>query len=67
MNLFTISFDLTKSDKAFETISYSLPRFTLSQIVTSFPSSILAGMFGFGEKQYFKAIQGSDVPPKVEF
>ncbi len=35
--------------------------------IKSFPSSILAGMFGFGEKQYFKAIQGSDVPPKVEF
>jgi hypothetical protein len=27
----------------------------------------LAGMFGFGEKQYFKAIQGAETPPKVEF
>jgi hypothetical protein len=24
-------------------------------------------MFGFGEKQYFKAIQGAETPPKVEF
>ena len=32
-----------------------------------FPASLLAGMFGFGEKQYFKAIQGSDTAPKVEF
>jgi len=28
---------------------------------------MLAGMFGFGEKQYFKAIQGAETPPKVEF
>lgn len=35
--------------------------------IKSFPASMLAGMFGFGEKQYFKAIQGSDVAPKVEF
>ena len=32
-----------------------------------FPASMLAGMFGFSEKQYFKAIQGSETPPKVEF
>lgn len=31
------------------------------------PASIFAGMFGFGEKQYFKAIQGAETPPKVEF
>jgi LemA protein len=35
--------------------------------IKKFPASMLAGMFGFGEKQYFKAIQGADVPPKVEF
>jgi LemA protein len=35
--------------------------------VKRFPASMLAGMFGFGEKQYFKAIQGAEVPPKVEF
>lgn len=35
--------------------------------IKSLPASMLAGMFGFGEKQYFKAIQGSDVAPKVEF
>jgi LemA protein len=36
-------------------------------LIKRFPASMVAGMFGFGEKQYFKAIQGSDVPPKVEF
>jgi LemA protein len=35
--------------------------------IKRFPAYMLAGMFGFGEKQYFKAIQGADTPPKVEF
>jgi len=35
--------------------------------IKRFPASMLAGMFGFGEKQYFKAIQGADTTPKVEF
>ena len=35
--------------------------------IKRFPASMLAGLFGFGEKQYFKAIQGADTPPKVEF
>lgn len=35
----------------------------------SFPTSIVAGMFGgrFAEKQYFAAKAGSDQPPKVKF
>lgn len=36
-------------------------------MIKRFPASMLAGMFGFREKQYFKAVQGSEVPPKVEF
>lgn len=36
-------------------------------MIKRFPASILAGMFGFHEKQYFKAVQGAEVPPKVEF
>ena len=35
--------------------------------IKKFPAFMLAGMFGFGEKQYFKAIQGANTPPKVEF
>ena len=35
--------------------------------IKRFPASMMAGIFGFGEKQYFKAIQGADTPPKVEF
>lgn len=36
-------------------------------MIKRFPASMLAGMFGFHEKQYFKAVQGAEVPPKVEF
>ncbi|MGQ9643434.1 MAG: LemA family protein [Ignavibacterium sp.] len=36
-------------------------------MIKRFPASMLAGMFGFSEKQYFKAVQGAEVPPKVEF
>jgi LemA protein len=33
----------------------------------SFPTNILAGMFGFSKKPYFEAQAGADVAPKVEF
>ena len=36
-------------------------------LVKRFPNSILAGMFGFGEREYFKATEGANEPPKVEF
>jgi LemA protein len=35
--------------------------------VTSFPSNILAGMFGFKEKPMFEAEQGAQNAPKVQF
>lgn len=35
--------------------------------VRSFPTSILAGMFGFGQKVYFQAEPGADKAPKVKF
>jgi len=35
--------------------------------VKTFPTNMLAGMFGFSEKQYFESVTGSDTPPKVEF
>jgi len=35
--------------------------------VKTFPTNMLAGMFGFSEKQYFQSVTGSDTPPKVEF
>ncbi len=35
--------------------------------IKRFPMSIVAGITGYGEKQYFKAVAGSETPPKVEF
>ncbi len=33
----------------------------------SFPTNILAGMFGFSKKPYFEAQAGAEIAPKVEF
>lgn len=35
--------------------------------VRSFPANIIAGIFNFDPKGYFKAAEGADVAPKVEF
>ena len=36
-------------------------------LIKRFPNSLIAGMFGFGEREYFKAAEGSSEVPKVEF
>ncbi len=35
--------------------------------IKTFPNNIYAGMFGFAQKPYFKAAQGSDKVPEVKF
>lgn len=35
--------------------------------IKSFPKNMLANMFGFTEKPYFKAIEGADKVPEVQF
>ncbi len=35
--------------------------------IKSFPTNLLAGMFGFSEKSYFQSVSGADQAPKVEF
>ncbi|MCX7833406.1 MAG: LemA family protein [Ignavibacteria bacterium] len=35
--------------------------------VRSFPTNIIAGMFGFKQMEYFKGREGSDRPPDVNF
>jgi LemA protein len=35
--------------------------------VRTFPTNFFAGMFGFGQKQYFQAEAGADKVPKVKF
>ena len=36
-------------------------------LIKRFPNSLLAGMFGFSEKEYFKAAEGANEVPKVDF
>ena len=40
---------------------------TYNTYIRSFPSNILAGMFGFQPKAYFTAETGAEKAPKVEF
>ena len=35
--------------------------------IKTFPNTMIAGMFGFSEKSYFKSVLGAEVAPKVEF
>lgn len=35
--------------------------------VKSFPTNVLAGMFGFGPREYFKADEGAKTVPQVKF
>ncbi len=35
--------------------------------IKTFPTNMLAGMFGFSEREYFKSVTGADLAPKVEF
>ena len=35
--------------------------------IRSFPTSMIAGMFGFGSKQYFQAETGAEKAPQVKF
>ena len=35
--------------------------------IRTFPTNLIAGMFHFDKKGYFKAAEGADVAPKVEF
>ncbi len=38
-----------------------------NQKVRSFPTNILAGMFGFQQRPYFEASPGAEVAPKIDF
>jgi len=35
--------------------------------IKTFPTNMLAGMFGFSDKQYFQSVSGAETAPKVEF
>lgn len=40
---------------------------TFNRKVRSFPTNIVAGMFGFEKKGYFKAAEGAEKAPEVQF
>lgn len=40
---------------------------TFNTYIKQFPTNLMAGLFGFGEKGYFKAQAGSENAPKIEF
>jgi LemA protein len=40
---------------------------TFNTHIRTFPSSMVAGLFGFREKAYFRASEGADQAPKVNF
>ena len=35
--------------------------------IKSFPSNLIANLFGFKEKEYFISDEGADIAPKVSF
>ena len=35
--------------------------------IKRFPTNIVSGMFGYGEKEYFQASEGSEEVPTVDF
>lgn len=38
-----------------------------NQYIRKFPQLIMASIFGFDKKEYFEAMEGSEIPPTVEF
>jgi LemA protein len=40
---------------------------TYNTYLKKFPNVMFAGMFGFKEKAYFKAVEGAEKPPQVQF
>ncbi len=57
----------TENRIAVERRKFNLSVQTYNTAIKRFPGSIFAGIYGFNEKQYFKATAGSETPPKVKF
>ena len=59
----------TENRIAVERMRYNTAAQKFNTMRLSFPTNIVAGMFGdkFKEKAYFQATQGAQTPPKVQF
>ncbi len=50
-----------------ERMKYNEAAKSYNTMIRSFPQNILASMFGFEQKGYFKSSEGAEAAPKVEF
>lgn len=50
-----------------ERMKYNETAQSYNTMIRSFPQNVLASMFGFETKGYFKASEGAETAPKVEF
>ncbi|MCM1176369.1 MAG: LemA family protein [Clostridium sp.] len=57
----------TENRIATERMKYNEVARAYNTSVRSFPKNIIASMFNFGTKGYFKASEGAETAPKVEF
>lgn len=57
----------TENRIATERMKYNEAARKYNTAVRSFPNNIIASMFNFKEKGYFKASEGAETAPKVEF
>ncbi len=57
----------TENRIAVERRRYNLAAQAYNTTIRVFPHNIIAHLFGFTEVQYFKAHEGADVAPKVQF
>lgn len=57
----------TENRIAVERRRYNEQVLSYNTMTKRFPSNVVAGMFGFGERAYFRAVTGADSAPKVNF
>ncbi len=57
----------TENRIAVERRRFNLAVMSYNTKIQTFPASIIAGMYKFNEKQYFKSVAGAQTPPKVQF
>ncbi len=62
-----IQLEGTENRISVERMKFNEAVMTFNAEVRSFPTLIVAKIFGFNEKQYFKGKEGSDVAPDVNF
>jgi LemA protein len=63
----TVQLEGTENRIAIERKNFNSVVQTYNSTIRRFPNNIVAGIFGFDKKGYFKSAEGSDVAPKVDF